>query len=1444
MLYVFLVDTGTMMTFDMNLALENVAVLKDVIHRATRVPPEKQVLLISGGEALDPDLRVCQYSAGTDTNPIFLFSKSTIEGQDPPSPSIDFGSDSDLKEQVEGTLNMPASYNTVVARSQLAQQFHEHSRDQTRICQQLVHDQHLQQQGWAAVVANLEDIVSAFKNRFENFEQNFNEFLKGRQEKVEILENFEEDLKLLSRIPVLPALLGKAKEKVVEEKADEDAESGAEEKSEEKEREYDDMSLLEWISAKDAQNDVTEIAQLSFRGLQQMNDTILTQLAAEVAAVCREVDRPQMKEIKGLEERLFGLEQLMHEANKLVLEQSNFAQALLQNQNRAGKVNDPSIFPDLCTSHRKNLMHMLKNHQRVQDIKRRCIKAKEELSENLHHRLKWIMYIEKKLYELDNKLSMYHESLRRLTGLLQVVDQIHRAPRVYVSAITEVARRNYFSQAFVEWATALSAESLEVWEREVGTRRKFLQQFSSHFLASLFPGLDDLPPDFATQPPDKFDDNLPKLTRENIEQLRAVLPELASLLVVGEVIAVPPLLQAALRSQLTNSHTPSSGTFVKEGSGDVYASAVTTANSVTPRHTPDRENETRQQRRPSTLNREHQESETDTEEFEKVGCSGGSDGTFSPMEVMPDGRSSMKTKHHFSSQASDSKHIKLDGGEESSIPLELSDNLSYTESNATSGTTGSSSRHLPPLVKTHHVITAELQKQLEDKNSAIAVLQSDLSRAKDEVDRLQQRLSALASLDCKDILSLKMELASLRGKVREDGASYLTYISELSSRLLDVLLQIQVQSSAEQSAAITEAVMQARADQDKLQEQLRGTLDLQTHKLIDAQREIEMYQEQLHRHQENLQQTTAEFEEVKRMLMEEKVEAVKQLTLEHELEMVAMKEKWQDEDSSRQEELATLSMKLKTLEEALEKAQCERSELEKNYQERFYSHIQEEKDKIVQILEVSFSEREKKALECLREQLQKEHKEEVCRLLTEKEEAIRAACEEVRCQLVSEWRQVVDTQHKELTEKHALELAKCKQDWEEEKQTEMAAKISELETRWRDERAGEIENVRQQYKMELESLRSRFRMMTTASMDKSPSETSLEKFERGEFLDLASHEAALARLREELEREKEAAVEAAKMMMEEQFSLAQQDQLLKHEELRKEERRRIESEKQVVFNDAIKSVTQDKERVIEDLRLRVELLTDETEKLRRLVHNAANESTDQFITALASENQGLKERCEVLQKDVHRLENELLRAKRLSFTTERHHDLSMSFTDAGAASGGPNYEDVRRLQLENQELKDKLSRSATSLVERGKINVHSCQAGDAVLLVWDENYLHYRVFLESNPHLHFLHTDSYGPLHLSKDAPHKLYCTAEVVNKEFCQAKKDENRFRVAKGTKFYRVMAKAWDGEDTARREFSTSSSSRRAGESPQTLSTHTALSSHSALSTHSALVQSSPTQ
>ncbi len=44
-----------------------------------------EVLLISGGECLEPEERVCKYSAGSsDSNPIFLYSVSSLESSVPP----------------------------------------------------------------------------------------------------------------------------------------------------------------------------------------------------------------------------------------------------------------------------------------------------------------------------------------------------------------------------------------------------------------------------------------------------------------------------------------------------------------------------------------------------------------------------------------------------------------------------------------------------------------------------------------------------------------------------------------------------------------------------------------------------------------------------------------------------------------------------------------------------------------------------------------------------------------------------------------------------------------------------------------------------------------------------------------------------------------------------------------------------------------------------------------------------------------------------------------------------------------------------------------------------------------------------------------------------------------------------------------------------------------
>ncbi|BES88329.1 Autophagy-related protein 11 [Nesidiocoris tenuis] len=600
MLFVFNVDTGTMITFDINLALESVGTLKEAVERVCGIAIDKQVLLVSGGECLDGCSRVCSYSSGTDTNPIFLFSKLTIESTIPPSPNVDYGSDLELKDEVDQALNMPPSIPTVMTRSHLAQQMCELAKQQSAACEKLVHDQHLQQQGWAAVIANLDDITSAFRTRSENIQTTFKQHVELKTQFNAILESFTNDVDVLSKIPLLPALLDK-EESVSTEVP---------------------LNLFNWIAARDNQASVEQLAETCKKGLEQFSDALLDSIRVEVTSVLEAASKNELREIKGLEDRLFGLEQLRCDTIKIVQEQTDLAQAFLQNQSRASNLGDTSILPDLCTSHKRQLVVMHRNHQQLRDIRKRCVKAKQELSTNLYHRLKWVMFVESRILEVDSKLVMYHESIKRLQRQLEVISQIHSAPSVYLSAVAEVVRRRTFSQAFLIWANDVASQLCAVHSEEVARRKVFQSQFEGHFLSSLFRGLEDSPPPFATQAPPLFDSELPKLTLDDIENLRSDLPDLALSLSVPDLSQIT---QFFLNRSITNfksdmGHPPAAS--IEERIVEAVTAAGLGSNldpallqpaegcqsmSVNTTH-------------PISSDRGF-ESETDTEEFEKVGQS-------------------------------------------------------------------------------------------------------------------------------------------------------------------------------------------------------------------------------------------------------------------------------------------------------------------------------------------------------------------------------------------------------------------------------------------------------------------------------------------------------------------------------------------------------------------------------------------------------------------------------------------------------------------------------------------------------------------------------------------------------------------------------------------------------------------------------------------------------
>ncbi|XP_029038342.1 RB1-inducible coiled-coil protein 1 isoform X1 [Osmia bicornis bicornis] len=1398
MLYIFHVDTGTTITFDIKLALQTVAQLKEAIERECGVVAAHQVLLMSGGESLEPDARVCSYSAGTDTNPIYLFSKAAIESHLPPTPSIDYGSDVDLQCQIDASLAMPATYQTVVARVQLAQQCCGLAREQTRICERLVHDQHLQQQGWAAVVANLEDITQMFQSRADLLHQSFAVYLSERQRHMELLANFNADLGMLAKIPILPALRAQAEGLLSPDEQPSESEKDAEEKEEV-------LSLLRWISAKDNQSSLEQVAEQCSRGLEQFDERVMEALKAEVNAAIDSANKQDMKEIKGLGERLFALEQLMAQTKKLVHEQGELAQGFLQNQSRANNLGDASVLPDLCTSHRRQLVVMLQNHNQLRDIRRRCTKAKEELSVNIYHRLKWIMYVENKMMEVDSKLVIYHESLKRLRRHLEVLQQIHLAPQMYMNAVAEVVRRRTFSQAFLVWASNLACQLLTVHSEELARRREFQSKFGGHFLNTLFPGLEDTPPPFATQAPSVFDSGLPKLTVNDMESLRSQLPDLA-------LAVSSPDLNSITQFFLSRSLTEASTDGNKDKDSTSMRVDVTSKERT---------------RAPTLSDRGDFESETDTEEFEKIGQGAtdskpesfdgakqmrqkqlevGASRSVSPASststnvsplnskvVDPTSRSSSSSEpgssFHFPSMSVSERPAQLsplaecvENGESSCL-LHRANNclpkyrdsgpINTEESNSLSPNPPSSTRSVlcdgqqqqqqqqqrhqlsgsggsspsagvgaTDFMATEFYMDESLPSSLSEHpndgqhQAIVSLLQENLGNTREEVERLRSILKTMKAVVCETLTSVRQELSILRDRSDEEKAGFF-----------------------------------------KMIERVREALSLYSRECDRRLREREQ-----------------------------------ELTVEHELELADVKKLIEN----REEEICSLKRNL------LEK------ETELAEHERLVATIRQK------------LETEQTEMRNLQTRVHRQLEEALEQARAEKEAAVKEANEERFLEIATLTSSVAQCQKRIQELEESLTTARNDQ----QRMVKEATDKLQLEC-----------------KTELENIRSRFKLMAASTMERSPSDSSLEKIERPDVIEFANH--ILAQAKEDMKLEKSVAIRTAiekeradcvmkldhelrvaRQMVEEKDKEVEMYRMIEvalAEECKRYKntiRRLTESEKfknipveaglhkehgeerlemsQSNLEEVAKSVETDKDEVevSESKKVRLEATNDASYLSRRLeLLENDNKRLNAELQSLRESKESAETKIESLEADKVRLELELVKERsRRSFAADpsesREKEMNASVamvSESGSSQDATNSPlPIRGFTCTTclysfSDIQKKIEQTAAKLEKEGRITVTTCNPGDDVLVCWNPAHGKYTLYQESSM-LYFLNSDCMGTLKLGlhqDGTPKKILTIAEVIDKQFCQTRKSENRYRVPRGTKFYRVRVKPVDESD-----------------------------------------------
>ena len=218
---------------------------------------------------------------------------------------------------MEASLSLPDTHNTVSVRASLAQEYVKASREQARGCEAAIHDQHLQHQGWAAALANLEDSVTALERRHTRFQDTYSAYLAKRDHYREVIETFDDDLHILSKIPVLPALVegeqdsGHGSNGVSNSEGSRPPSTGLAATG------CKSTTLLDWIQQA-GNHSLEQVADSCYRSLEQLDPALLETLCGKVSGCVEGANNSQMKEIRGLGDRLSGLEQLLLDAKRKV----------------------------------------------------------------------------------------------------------------------------------------------------------------------------------------------------------------------------------------------------------------------------------------------------------------------------------------------------------------------------------------------------------------------------------------------------------------------------------------------------------------------------------------------------------------------------------------------------------------------------------------------------------------------------------------------------------------------------------------------------------------------------------------------------------------------------------------------------------------------------------------------------------------------------------------------------------------------------------------------------------------------------------------------------------------------------------------------------------------------------------------------------------------------
>uniref|UniRef100_A0A670I542 RB1-inducible coiled-coil protein 1 n=1 Tax=Podarcis muralis TaxID=64176 RepID=A0A670I542_PODMU len=1348
-LYVFLVNTGTTLTFDTELAVQNVADLKQAIQTKYKIAIQHQVLVVNGGECMAADRKVCSYSAGTDTNPIFLFNKEMILCERPPAiPKTTFSAENEMELKVEESLMMPAVFHTVASRTQLAVEMYEIAKKLCSFCEGLVHDEHLQHQGWAAIMANLEDCTYSYQKLLFKFENAYSSYLQSIDDIKLKLTHLGAAVSIMAKIPLLESLTRHSYRECLE-RLDSSAERGGTE-SEDTENEKSaevalspemlkmnkqsllasfcksvehaipdgtssekvdensqasqnpsvqdsdasvelketdlpsfNVSLLDWINVQDRPNDVESLVRKCFDSMSRLDPRIIQPFLADCRQTIAKLDNQNMKAIKGLEDRLYALDQMIASCSRLVNEQKELAQGFLANQKRAENLKDPSVLPDLCLSHANQLMIMLTNHRKLLDIKQKCTTAKQELANNLQVRLKWCCFV---MLHADQDGEKLQALLRLVTELLErvkIVEKLSNVPQMYCLAVVEVVRRKMFVKHYREWAAALIKDGKHLYDAEKAKRESFGKLFRKSFLRNrLFRGLDAWPPSFCTRKPRR----VPILCdfeplHQHVLALHNLVKAAQSLDEMSQTITDLLNEQKASNSQAS----PQSVTTPRMESTTIATSPRTPPplslhGPLCPPVCP-----------PGPLEELSPDSiDAHTFDFETIA-------------------------HPSIEQALKQGSLDLDSLAESPESDFMSAvNEFIIEENLTSPNVISDPQSPEMMVESLYssVINAIDSRRMQDTNICAKAEALENSA----INVYMEKCRDVAEESRLNLINIKEDLCHFRTFVEKEQCDLSSSLKCTSIEIKNIIEKVKFSLEKTLKDKHQKELQLVKTEYEKThaanvheKEQQIEELKVKVSELSDLRCKLEV----------ELALKEAETDEMKILLEENKTQQQDNLKSLIDKETETLRKQIDNLNHVIQinnDEYQVGLAELRTL-MTIEKDQCISELIDRHEEET--NLLRTELSKVTSLHQQAL-EAEKRLEEQITE-LQGKLELEVSALEKQKEENL------VLCEQQKKYEATIS----KFAEEKELLLTNHEQD--------RKLLVQKLNC----EKEDAVRNALKEFELQREAVEKEL----------------LGKIQQLEISVESSASSLVAELQEKLQEEKVKFLE----------------QLEEHEKRKNEEMQNIRTsltaEQQTTFNTVLTREKMKKENIINDLSDKLKAIIQQQERDKDLIES-------------------LSEDRACLLEEKKKLEEELNKLRSSNFVPPAC--LPPPSEPPGACAADFTAETERLTSDTTEEGK------MDSTLETTLYFLSSFQVGDLVLIILDERHDNYVLFTVS-PTLYFLHSESLAALDLkpgecASGASRRPWVLGKVMEKEYCQAKKAQNRFKVPLGTKFYRVKAVPWN--------------------------------------------------